>query len=880
MPNEPETNQNQTSAVIQTGESSKIEIRDHISRADLRDEKDKIFLFGDNLTERGLGGQAKEMRGEENAIGIPTKKEPNNKPASFFTDKEFAENKNAIDKAFVKIPKDKTLVIPKAGLGTGLAQLSENAPQTFAYLNEKFTEIGFDNVTGQKISPSSKNENKVVIRNASEKPSEIKRLLDLNNIRSENLRLLSPTTNEVEAFKLDRKNALTEYADRLRGDYKSNKENLRDGFKILSDSLDKGEQITVTCSCRGGVMCHADVVKMAVEKVNLHIKTKQVQEADKILQNDKLPFFQKEINTNLENRQIKTNPRTQRAINEILAYSENDRTLEKINQTDGRNRSEQASYLGKTSQFVRDIYERGANVVDGNLIVPQENLSVSQPLAITTQDYAVERIGKILSDESKAKEIAPSIVEYGNKIAGTTADGETKLKVFNWIYESLEGKTDFLGREDDNQHSKSQKFENTLEKISLLADEMHSLEPTDKLEFVPLAGFEQGEQHDTALNQLNENLNLEAIYESAIAREEGEKQESFSNEHQEIEQTSELEIEAKINSERFERIELGRNVPQIPEEFTKQEITRLLTETLPEIDRQIESGVTQREILKPYNEIVWQSAKDDTLNRLEKIYQKQKITELDTKLFNTNLTTEQKEQLESEKLRVQTAVLTPTQEELRELLLDSRENPDANKTKFSGFTKTQTIAHLNGNTEKLSQSVENQLGNIDLRRHNIIELNNPGEYRVAEEAAVKTFFRKSKQEVGSLLEKLDEIRANAGDRRDENSLKKELNQIKDSKPSFAFKLENSSEIIVGEPSGRAIEERNFISSYVNFQLKQPDSRLRFESERYRLYAAKFESALSREEIIKTASEIRAENAAIGLNGKTWKKAKKKINRAR
>ena len=250
-----------------------------------------------------------------------------------------------------------------------------------------------------------------------------------------------------------------------------------------------------------------------------------------------------------------------------------------------------------------------------------------------------------------------------------------------------------------------------------------------------------------------ENLNLEEIYETAITNEEGVKQESFSNEHQENEQTNEIETEAKVNTERFERIELSGNVPQLPEEFTEQEITNLLTETLPEIDRQIESGISQKVILKPYNEIVWQSAKDDTLNRLEKIYQKQKITELDTKLSNTNLTTEQKGQLESEKFRMQAAVLTPTQEELRELLLNLRENPDDNKTKFSDSTKTQTIAQLGGNTEKLSQSVENQLGNIDLRRHNIIELNNPGEYRVVEEAAVKTFFRKSKQEVGSLLEK-------------------------------------------------------------------------------------------------------------------------------
>lgn len=858
--------------------SQQIEIWERINREDVRANKDKIFLFGDNLTERGSGGQAKEMRGEENSRGIPTKKEPNNKPTSFFTDKEFASNKKAFDKAFGKIPNDKTLVIPKAGLGTGLAQLSENAPQTFAYLNGKFAEIGFDNLKGQKILPAaSKNENKVVIQNVSEKPSEIRRLLDLNNIQTPNLQLLSPTEKEIHAINLDRKNALTEYADRLRWSYKTNKENLRDGFKLLSDSIDKGEQITVTCSCRSDEMCHADVVKMAVEKVNLHVKTKQAQEADRIVQNDKLPFFQKEIKPHSQIQEVKINPRTQRAINEILAFSENDRTLEKINQTDGRNRSEQASYLGKTSQFVRDIYERGANIVDGNLIVPQEKLSVSQPLAITTQDYAVNRIGKILSNESKAKEIAPVLVEYGNKIAGEGADGETRLKVFNWIYESLEGKTDFLGKEDDNQHSKSQKFDNTLENIRSLAEEMHSLEPTDKLEFVPLSGFEQYAEREIVFDQTGENLNLEEIYETAISREESGTQESFSNDHQENEQINSLETEAKINTERFERIELSGNVPQLPEEFTEREITRLLTKILPEIDRQIESGISQKEILKPYNEIIWQSKRDDALNQLEKIYQKQKITELDKKLTKADLTADQKEQLASEMLRVQAAVLTPTQEELRELLLDSGENVEIIKSNIANIAnspKSETIAQLDGKTDKLSQNIQIQLDNIDLRRHNIIELNNPGEYRLAEQTAVSTFFRKSKQEIGNLLEKLDEIRATSGDGRAENSLKKELSQIKDSKPSIAFKLENSSEIIVGEPSAKAIQERIFVSSYIDFQMKQPESRLRFESERYRHYAAKLESASSREEVIKTAGEIRIENAAIGLNWKDLDKSNK------
>src|SRR5215211_4573290 len=167
MPKIPEANQNQTSAPVQTGEPPKIEIRDRITRETVRAEKDKIFLFGDNLTGFGYGGQAKEMRGEENAVGIPTKKAPSNNPNSFFTDKEFAVNKKAIDEAFGKIPSDKTIVIPKAGLGTGLAQLEEKAPRTFAYLSEKLAEIGFSNPNKESVktfSSKSSGENKIIVQ--------------------------------------------------------------------------------------------------------------------------------------------------------------------------------------------------------------------------------------------------------------------------------------------------------------------------------------------------------------------------------------------------------------------------------------------------------------------------------------------------------------------------------------------------------------------------------------------------------------------------------------------------------------------------------------------------------------------------------------------
>lgn len=809
MPNTTETNPTANSVANQKDEIPRIEIRDHITRADVRAEKDKIFLFGDNLTGRGFGGQAKEMRGEENAVGIPTKKAPSNNPNSFFTDKEFSPNKQAIDEAFGKIPPDKIIVIPKAGLGTGLAQLEEKAPQTFAYLNEKLTEIGFNNQikeTSKDFATKTSVENKVIVQSAGNEIPTAKRLLDLDNIQTISLKILSPTAKEIDALKIDSEKALADYADRLRLDYKTNKDNFRDGLRLLSDSFDKGEQITIACACRNGGMCHADVVKMAVEKVNVHLKNERVGEKNR---SEKVEIGQNTIIKHQQN----LNPRTQRAINEILSFSENDRILEKINETEGRNRSEQASYLGQSSQFARDIYERGANVVDGNLIVPQEKLTVSEPLSITTQNYAVEKLGKILQNEEGAKELASVVIEYGNKIAGLTADGETKLKVFGWMYDSLEGKNETSERDENKTFGEKSKFDETLERISVLAEEMNSLEPLDKIEFVTFAGYEQNEIQESVFDIKGENLNLEEIYEEAINLEGKEKEQSIYDQTL-SEQAEIIEPRGEINTEGYERIRLGADIPRIPEDYTRTEINKLITETLPEIDLKLENGVTPKEILNPYNQAVWQSAREEAQNRLESIQQKQKINGIET-----------------------------------------------NKS--------------GGKAAESNQILDGQIAKIDLRRQNIVELRLPSEFLLAEKEAINTFYRQQKVETGNLLTKIDEVRANSSrDKSEETALKKELNQIREAKPNFAFKLENSAEIVVGKPSEQLVNGRNFISSYVNYQLKQPETRLRFENERYRIYSAKLESAATREDLMKSASEIRSENAALGMKWKDLESSEK------
>ncbi len=797
MPNNIETNPIATSVANQKDEIHRIEIREHITREMVRADKNKIFLFGDNLTGRGLGGQAKEMRGEENAVGIPTKKAPSNNPNSFFTDKEFAANKLAIDEAFSKIPPNKTVVIPKAGLGTGLANMQEKAPDTFAYLNEKLAEKGFNNPGKESVKAQNQKlnaENRVIIQNANFEIPTAKRLLDLNNIQTESLKTLSPTREEIDALKIDSRQALADYADRLRTDYKTNKDNFRDGLRILSDSLEKGEQITVACSCRGsGAMCHADVVKMAVEKVNVHLKNTSIQKNNRNPQSENLSAVQENSQTKQINQGQNLNPRTLRAINEILSFSENDRILEKINETEGRNRSEQASHLGRASQFIRDIYEHGGKLVDGNLIVPQEKLTDSPPLAITTKDYAVEKLGKILQNEERAKELAPIVVEYGNKIAGMTADGETKLKVFGWIYDSLEGKSENPAQETGEKL----KFEETLEKISVLAEEMRFLEPLDKTEFVPISEIEHTYSAELS-DSKGDNLNPAEIYEEVISLEANETQ---------LAESFDLEPNEKINTEGFERIELQADVPRIPKDYTQTEISQLINEILPEIDRKLENGITPKEILAPFNAAVRQSASNDALKQLESISQKQQTSR----------------------------------------------------------AKTQQIS---GKSLEINQNLDNQLAKIDLRRQNIIELKSPDEYLLAEREALNTYYRRQKQEIGNLLTKIDEVRLDQqGEKSAEIALKKELNQIREAKPNFAFKLENSKEIVVGKPSQESVETRNFISSYISYQLKQPETRLRSTNERFRDYALRLETAETRDGVMKTSAEIRAENASLGLK---WK----------
>jgi hypothetical protein len=106
-----------------------------IYRNDLQANPDVLYVFGDNLLRQGMGGQAGEMRGEPNAIGLPTKRKPTMEDDAFLSDDDIETVYNAIQsdlKRLVDHLADGGIVVwPLDGIGTGLAQLQQKAPEIY-----------------------------------------------------------------------------------------------------------------------------------------------------------------------------------------------------------------------------------------------------------------------------------------------------------------------------------------------------------------------------------------------------------------------------------------------------------------------------------------------------------------------------------------------------------------------------------------------------------------------------------------------------------------------------------------------------------------------------------------------------------------------------
>ena len=116
-----------------------------IKRADLRANRDRLYLFGDNEARQGYGGQAAEMRDEPNAVGIAVKKRPSMSPDSLWTDADYfrcvAIIEQDMDRAFRHAEAGGAIVCPRAGVGTNRARLLSGAPLIWGFLRGRLVDL-------------------------------------------------------------------------------------------------------------------------------------------------------------------------------------------------------------------------------------------------------------------------------------------------------------------------------------------------------------------------------------------------------------------------------------------------------------------------------------------------------------------------------------------------------------------------------------------------------------------------------------------------------------------------------------------------------------------------------------------------------------------
>lgn len=109
-------------------------------------EKDSLslYIFGDNDEKKGRKGQA-VIRGLPNAMGVPTKQRPSMHITAFYLDIDYERQcekiKAAVDQILLSVCSYQRVILPEDGLGTGLADLPNKSPKTYAFLLEQLERI-------------------------------------------------------------------------------------------------------------------------------------------------------------------------------------------------------------------------------------------------------------------------------------------------------------------------------------------------------------------------------------------------------------------------------------------------------------------------------------------------------------------------------------------------------------------------------------------------------------------------------------------------------------------------------------------------------------------------------------------------------------------
>ena len=120
-----------------------------IFRQDIQNNRQVLYVFGDNLERIGFGGQAKEMRGEVNSFGFATKRKvAHGTDDCYFHDGQY-DLPEILEEEFKRLCKSiaendyHAVVLPLDGIGTGLSKLPEYAPKFLKKINFLLGELKY-----------------------------------------------------------------------------------------------------------------------------------------------------------------------------------------------------------------------------------------------------------------------------------------------------------------------------------------------------------------------------------------------------------------------------------------------------------------------------------------------------------------------------------------------------------------------------------------------------------------------------------------------------------------------------------------------------------------------------------------------------------------
>lgn len=289
------------------------------------------------------------------------------------------------------------------------------------------------------------------------------------------------------------------------------------------------------------------------------------------------------------NRAAYASPQARRAHLEVEAAHPHDDPRPWLDTPDGRTRADHASQLHRLDPELRDLYERGAMVAGSAVIVPSDAHSrpdSADSINVSTFAHAVQTFAPLIG-HAAAQEKAAEFVTLGRAIAGRTADGTTRLVVFNEYYRHIQ--RDEAGRLVPPAQQAA-RLDQVLDEMRPLAAALRQVEPTrPPLTTVSLTDWERGleaRQRDTEHEQagrLTARLGDYWAVEDEAARTSPARA-AFELEREEL-------LSTPAGSVGYERRSFAGQPPRLPDGLTPEETTRLRYETIPALDQQLENGV-------------------------------------------------------------------------------------------------------------------------------------------------------------------------------------------------------------------------------------------------------------------------------------------------